>query len=97
MVKSITKQVICNCFSVSDGELQDVGLGLYPRLHYPDPHPSHAVQLLRVAKLQHYCGDVEQAERTFTQAYNVMKVTHGTHHPLVSEVSRKLLECLSSL
>ncbi|XP_047677525.1 histone-lysine N-methyltransferase SMYD3 [Tachysurus fulvidraco] len=62
-------------------------------LHYPDPHPSHAVELLRVAKLQHYCGDVEQAEKTFTQAYRVMKVTHGTEHPLVSEVCRKLAEC----
>ncbi|KAK3563582.1 hypothetical protein QTP86_030933 [Hemibagrus guttatus] len=61
-------------------------------LHYPDPHPSHAVQLLRVAKLQHYCGDVEQAERTFTQAYNVMKVTHGTHHPLVSEHIPQMLD-----
>ncbi|XP_053093470.1 histone-lysine N-methyltransferase SMYD3 isoform X2 [Pangasianodon hypophthalmus] len=62
-------------------------------LHYPDPHPSHAVELLRVAKLQHYSGDVEQAERTFTQAYDVMKVTHGSDHPLVSEVCRKLAEC----
>ncbi|KAI5610902.1 histone-lysine N-methyltransferase SMYD3, partial [Silurus asotus] len=62
-------------------------------LHYPDPHPSYAVELLRVAKLQHYSGEVEEAERSFTQAYEVMKVTHGRDHPLVAEVCRKLSEC----
>ncbi|XP_062863004.1 histone-lysine N-methyltransferase SMYD3 [Trichomycterus rosablanca] len=67
------------------------------RLHYPDPHPSRAVELLRVAKLQHYTGDVEEAERNFRQAYEVMKVTHGDEHVLLSEVRRKLDECEAEL
>lgn len=29
---SLLARVMCNCFSVSDGELQDVGLGLYPSM-----------------------------------------------------------------
>lgn len=24
-------QVTCNCFTISDGELQEIGVGLYPR------------------------------------------------------------------
>ncbi|KAK1793096.1 hypothetical protein P4O66_011496 [Electrophorus voltai] len=66
-------------------------LGPY-RLHYAEPHPSWAVELFRVGKLQHYLGRLEEASNSFTQAYDVMKVTHGTEHPLFNEVSRKLTE-----
>ncbi|KAL6477231.1 hypothetical protein MHYP_G00130660 [Metynnis hypsauchen] len=71
-------------------------LGPY-QLHYPDPHPSRAVELLRVGKLQHYLGKLEDAQSNFRQAYDVMKVTHGTDHPLINEVQRKLEECQAEL
>ncbi|XP_026855707.2 histone-lysine N-methyltransferase SMYD3 [Electrophorus electricus] len=71
-------------------------LGPY-RLHYAEPHPSWAVELFRVGKLQHYLGRLEEASNSFTQAYDVMKVTHGTEHPLFNEVSRKLTEVQAEL
>ncbi|XP_036449222.1 histone-lysine N-methyltransferase SMYD3 isoform X2 [Colossoma macropomum] len=71
-------------------------LGPY-QLHYPDPHPSRAVELLRVGKLQHYLGKLEDAQSNFRQAYDVMKVTHGTDHSLINEVQRKLEECQAEL
>ncbi|KAG9268984.1 histone-lysine N-methyltransferase SMYD3-like [Astyanax mexicanus] len=67
------------------------------RLHYPDPHPCRGVELLRVGKLQHYLGKVEEAQSSFRQAYDVMKVTHGAEHPLVAVVQRKLEECRAEL
>uniref|UniRef100_A0A673MCS3 [histone H3]-lysine(4) N-trimethyltransferase n=1 Tax=Sinocyclocheilus rhinocerous TaxID=307959 RepID=A0A673MCS3_9TELE len=66
-------------------------------LYYSDPHPSRAVELLRVGKLQHYQGRLEEAQGSFTQAYDIMKVTHGTAHALTNEVSRKLSECQAEL
>uniref|UniRef100_A0A671MCR1 [histone H3]-lysine(4) N-trimethyltransferase n=1 Tax=Sinocyclocheilus anshuiensis TaxID=1608454 RepID=A0A671MCR1_9TELE len=67
------------------------------KLYYSDPHPSRAVELLRVGKLQHYQGRLEEAQGSFTQAYDIMKVTHGTAHALTNEVSRKLSECQAEL
>lgn len=37
------------------------------RLYYSDPHPSRAVELLRVGKLQHYLGRLKEAQGSFTQ------------------------------
>ena len=37
------------------------------RLYYPDPHPARGVQLMRVGKLQHLLGGVEEALKTFRQ------------------------------
>ncbi|XP_076834812.1 histone-lysine N-methyltransferase SMYD3 [Brachyhypopomus gauderio] len=71
-------------------------LGPY-RLHYTEPHPSWGLELFRVGKLQHYLGRLEEARGSFIQAYDVMKVTHGTEHPLCDEVSRKLAECQAEL
>uniref|UniRef100_A0A673IXH8 [histone H3]-lysine(4) N-trimethyltransferase n=1 Tax=Sinocyclocheilus rhinocerous TaxID=307959 RepID=A0A673IXH8_9TELE len=67
------------------------------KLYYSDPHPSRAVELLRVGKLQHYMGRLEEAQGSFTQAYDIMKVTHGTDHVLTNEVRRKLSECQAEL
>lgn len=36
-------------------------------LYYPDPHPVHGVQLVRVGKLQHYLANIEEALATFKQ------------------------------
>ncbi|KAG1973171.1 histone-lysine N-methyltransferase SMYD3 [Pimephales promelas] len=71
-------------------------LGPY-KLYFSDPHPSRAVELLRVGKLQHYLGRLKEAHGSFTQAYDIMKVTHGTEHALTNEVSRKLGECQAEL
>uniref|UniRef100_A0A3P9AER6 [histone H3]-lysine(4) N-trimethyltransferase n=1 Tax=Esox lucius TaxID=8010 RepID=A0A3P9AER6_ESOLU len=38
-------------------------LGPY-RQYYPDPHPAHAIQLMRVAKLQHFLVHLEDAQHT---------------------------------
>uniref|UniRef100_A0A671RYC4 SET and MYND domain containing 3 n=1 Tax=Sinocyclocheilus anshuiensis TaxID=1608454 RepID=A0A671RYC4_9TELE len=67
------------------------------KLYYSDPHPSRAVELLRVGKLQHYMGRLEEAQGSFTQAYDIMKVPHGTDHVLTNEVRRKLSECQAEL
>ncbi|XP_064270777.1 histone-lysine N-methyltransferase SMYD3 isoform X1 [Passer domesticus] len=53
------------------------------RLYYPGFHPLRAVQLMRVGKLQYSQGMVPQALETLKQAYNIMKVTHGTDHSLM--------------
>ncbi|XP_056112125.1 histone-lysine N-methyltransferase SMYD3 [Rhinichthys klamathensis goyatoka] len=71
-------------------------LGPY-KLYFSDPHPSRAVELLRVGKLQHYLARLKEAHGSFTQAYDIMKVTHGTEHALTDEVRRKLGECQAEL
>ncbi|CAM4648661.1 unnamed protein product [Leuciscus chuanchicus] len=71
-------------------------LGPY-KLYFSDPHPSRAVELLRVGKLQHYLARLKEAHGSFTQAYDIMKVTHGTEHVLTDEVRRKLSECQAEL
>ncbi|XP_031436117.1 histone-lysine N-methyltransferase SMYD3 [Clupea harengus] len=67
------------------------------RLYYPDPHPARGVQLMRVGKLQHLLGGVEEALKTFRQAYDIMKMTHGTEHTLTNELQGKLGECQAEL
>uniref|UniRef100_A0A8C1IL70 [histone H3]-lysine(4) N-trimethyltransferase n=1 Tax=Cyprinus carpio TaxID=7962 RepID=A0A8C1IL70_CYPCA len=76
------------CISLGDYEtaLEYGHRALEPyKLYYSDPHPSRAVELLRVGKLQHYLSRLEEAQGTFTQAYDIMKVTHGTDHALTNE------------
>ncbi|XP_063050633.1 histone-lysine N-methyltransferase SMYD3 [Engraulis encrasicolus] len=66
-------------------------------LYYPDPHPARGLQLMRVGKLQHLQGRVEEAMHTFTQAYDVIKVTHGRDHSLTAELQGRLAECQAEL
>lgn len=63
------------------------------RQYYPDPHPVHGVQLMRVGKLQHYLERLQDAQDTFTQAFQIMKITHGDAHPLTTELLMKMEEC----
>ncbi|KAJ8393055.1 hypothetical protein AAFF_G00069590 [Aldrovandia affinis] len=58
------------------------------RLYYPDPHPARAIQLMRVGKLQHLLGRLAEARDTLGQAYDVMKVTHGSEHALTNQLRR---------
>lgn len=37
------------------------------RLYYADPHPACGIQLMRVGKLQHLLGRVEEALQAFRQ------------------------------
>ncbi|KAJ7989133.1 hypothetical protein DPEC_G00316360 [Dallia pectoralis] len=67
------------------------------RQYYPDPHPAHAIQLMRVAKLQHFLGHLEEAQHTLRQAYDIMKITHGNKHSLTSDLIRKLDECRAEM
>ncbi|KAM3876950.1 LOW QUALITY PROTEIN: histone-lysine N-methyltransferase SMYD3 [Diretmus argenteus] len=71
-------------------------LPLY-RQYYPDPHPVHGVQLMRVGKLQHHLGHLEDAMDTLTQAYEITKFTHGNNHPMTSDLLRKLEECRAEI
>nr|XP_046239789.1 histone-lysine N-methyltransferase SMYD3 [Scatophagus argus] len=63
------------------------------REYYPDPHPVHGVQLMRVGKLQHYLTHSEEALDTFIQAYLIIKVTHGEEHPMTTDLLTKMEEC----
>ncbi|XP_054892310.1 histone-lysine N-methyltransferase SMYD3 [Poeciliopsis prolifica] len=63
------------------------------RLFYPDPHPVHGVQLMRVGKLQHYLGHLEDALDTFKEAFTIMRMTHGDDHPMTSDLRMKIEEC----
>nr|XP_061820345.1 histone-lysine N-methyltransferase SMYD3-like isoform X1 [Nerophis lumbriciformis]XP_061820346.1 histone-lysine N-methyltransferase SMYD3-like isoform X1 [Nerophis lumbriciformis] len=63
------------------------------RQYYPDPHPVHGVQLMRVAKLQHYLERIKDALGTFKQAFAILQITHGIDHPLVADLLEKMEEC----
>uniref|UniRef100_A0A3P8VBY6 [histone H3]-lysine(4) N-trimethyltransferase n=1 Tax=Cynoglossus semilaevis TaxID=244447 RepID=A0A3P8VBY6_CYNSE len=69
-------------------------LSVYKR-YFPDPHPVHGVQLMRVGKLQHYLGHIQEALDTFRQAFQILELTHGRTHPLTTEVLTKMEECQS--
>uniref|UniRef100_A0AAY4BEV9 [histone H3]-lysine(4) N-trimethyltransferase n=1 Tax=Denticeps clupeoides TaxID=299321 RepID=A0AAY4BEV9_9TELE len=66
-------------------------------LYYSDPHPARAVQLMRVGKLQRCLGRVDEALETFRQAYDIMKVTHGSDHTLTNELRGSLEEFRAEL
>ncbi|XP_055010288.1 histone-lysine N-methyltransferase SMYD3 [Boleophthalmus pectinirostris] len=76
-------------------EALSFGLRTLPvyRIYFPDPHPVHGVQLIRVGKLQHYLEHVSDALDTFKQAFEILKVTHGDAHPLTCELKMKMEEC----
>ncbi|XP_063247027.1 histone-lysine N-methyltransferase SMYD3 isoform X2 [Prinia subflava] len=63
------------------------------RLYYPGFHPLRAVQLMRVGKLQNSQGMFPQALETLKEAYNIMKVTHGTDHSLMKVLMETKEEC----
>uniref|UniRef100_A0A3P9IQ01 [histone H3]-lysine(4) N-trimethyltransferase n=1 Tax=Oryzias latipes TaxID=8090 RepID=A0A3P9IQ01_ORYLA len=67
------------------------------RLYYPDPHPVHGVQLMRVGKLQHHLGCIEDALESFKEAFKILKLTHGEDHPLIVDLMMKMEECRSEI
>ncbi|XP_050750884.1 histone-lysine N-methyltransferase SMYD3 isoform X1 [Gymnogyps californianus] len=67
-------------------------LGPY-RLYYPGFHPLRAVQLMRVGKLQYSQDMFPEALETLKQAYNIMKVTHGTNHSLIQALMEIKEQC----
>ncbi|KAM9561979.1 histone-lysine N-methyltransferase SMYD3 isoform 1-T1 [Guaruba guarouba] len=67
-------------------------LGPYS-LYYPGFHPLRAVQLMRVGKLQYSQAMFPQALETLKQAYNIMKVTHGTDHSLMQALMEIKEQC----
>uniref|UniRef100_A0A8C6V5R6 [histone H3]-lysine(4) N-trimethyltransferase n=1 Tax=Neogobius melanostomus TaxID=47308 RepID=A0A8C6V5R6_9GOBI len=80
-------------------EALEFGLKTLPvyRCYFPDPHPVHGIQLMRVGKLQHFLEHITDALDTFKQAYEILKVTHGDAHPLTSELKMKMEECRCEL
>lgn len=67
------------------------------RQYYPDPHPVHGVQLMRVGKLKHHLEHVDEALDIFKQAYGILKLTHGDDHPLTTDLLVKMEECRSEI
>ncbi|XP_024152173.1 histone-lysine N-methyltransferase SMYD3 [Oryzias melastigma] len=67
------------------------------RLYYPDPHPVHGLQLMRVGKLQHHLGCIEDALGSFKEAFKILKLTHGEDHPLTADLMMKMEECRSEM
>ncbi|XP_034043830.1 histone-lysine N-methyltransferase SMYD3 isoform X2 [Thalassophryne amazonica] len=63
------------------------------KLYYPDPHPVHGIQLMRVGKLQHYLDRIKDALETFKKAYRIITLSHGDDHPLTSDLLRRMKEC----
>ncbi|MEQ2256318.1 hypothetical protein ILYODFUR_023028 [Ilyodon furcidens] len=66
---------------------------LAKRLYYPDPHPVHGVQLMRVGKLQHYLEHIEDALDTFKEAFIIMRITHGDDNSLTADLKIRMDEC----
>ncbi|XP_061566922.1 histone-lysine N-methyltransferase SMYD3 [Cololabis saira] len=62
-------------------------------LYFPDPHPVHGIQLMRIGKLQHFLDHTEEALDTFKQAFKIIKLTHGGDHPLTNDLMMKMEEC----
>ncbi|XP_039182950.1 histone-lysine N-methyltransferase SMYD3 isoform X4 [Crotalus tigris] len=54
--------------------------------YYPSFHPLKAIQMMRVAKLQFHQDMSSQALATLKQAYDIIKVTHGTEHSLMQDL-----------
>ncbi|XP_038671424.1 histone-lysine N-methyltransferase SMYD3 isoform X2 [Scyliorhinus canicula] len=67
------------------------------QLYYAGPHPVRGVQLMRVGKLQHHQGMLEQASDTLKQAFDILKVTHGREHSLTGNLKQILAECEAEL
>uniref|UniRef100_A0A3Q3VRZ9 [histone H3]-lysine(4) N-trimethyltransferase n=1 Tax=Mola mola TaxID=94237 RepID=A0A3Q3VRZ9_MOLML len=67
------------------------------RMYYPDPHPVHGVQLMRVGKLQHYLAHIDEALDSFKQAYQIIKLTHGDQHPITTDLLMKMEECRTEM
>nr|XP_020643580.1 histone-lysine N-methyltransferase SMYD3 isoform X1 [Pogona vitticeps] len=67
------------------------------RFYYSGFHPLRAVQLMRVAKLQYSQEMFSQALETLKQAYDIMKVTHGTEHSLVHDLMMLKEDCEAGL
>ncbi|XP_078800711.1 histone-lysine N-methyltransferase SMYD3 isoform X2 [Oryzias latipes] len=80
-------------------EALSFGLKTLPsyRLYYADPHPVHGVQLMRVGKLQHHLGCIEDALESFKEAFKILKLTHGEDHPLIVDLMMKMEECRSEI
>ncbi|KAG7279950.1 hypothetical protein CRUP_009925 [Coryphaenoides rupestris] len=65
--------------------------------YFPDPHPVHGLQLMRVGKLHHYLGNIEDAMVILRQAYEILRITHGEESPITTELSHKLDECRAEM
>uniref|UniRef100_A0A670IDR3 SET and MYND domain containing 3 n=1 Tax=Podarcis muralis TaxID=64176 RepID=A0A670IDR3_PODMU len=67
------------------------------RVYYSGFHPLRAVQMMRVAKLQCSHDLFPQALETLKEAYDIMKVTHGTEHSLVHDLMMLKEDCEAGL
>ncbi|XP_062825032.1 histone-lysine N-methyltransferase SMYD3 isoform X2 [Anolis carolinensis] len=67
------------------------------RFYYSGAHPLRAIQMMRVAKLQYNQDMFSQALETLKEAYDIMKVTHGTEHSLVQDLMMLKEECEAGL
>uniref|UniRef100_A0A8C5AW36 SET domain-containing protein n=1 Tax=Gadus morhua TaxID=8049 RepID=A0A8C5AW36_GADMO len=81
------------------GRALTYGLKTLPayRRYYPDPHPAHGLQLMRVGKLHHYLGNTEEALDLLRQGYEILRITHGEENPLTRRLSLKLEQCRAEI
>uniref|UniRef100_A0A3Q3MRX9 [histone H3]-lysine(4) N-trimethyltransferase n=1 Tax=Mastacembelus armatus TaxID=205130 RepID=A0A3Q3MRX9_9TELE len=67
------------------------------RQYFPDPHPVHGLQLMRIGKLKHHLEYIEDALDLFKQSYQIIKLTHGHDHSLTTDLLMKMDECRSEM
>ena len=57
--------------------------------YLPDNHPMLGIQILKVGKLQLWLEQLPAALQSFTQAGDILKISHGEKHP-VYQTSQEL-------
>ncbi|XP_022880187.1 histone-lysine N-methyltransferase ASHR1 isoform X2 [Olea europaea var. sylvestris] len=59
---------------------------------YPPFHPLVGLQYYTCGKLEWLLGETEEAVKSLTKAFNVLRITHGTKTPFMMELLSKLDE-----
>lgn len=56
------------------------------RKYYPAYSPNLGIQLMKVGKIQFYLGQLQDSYQTFTQAENILSVSHGEKHYICGQL-----------
>ncbi|KAJ8299928.1 hypothetical protein KUTeg_021447 [Tegillarca granosa] len=56
------------------------------RKYYPAYSPNLGIQLMKVGKIQFYLGQLQDSYQTFTQAENILSVSHGKKHYICGQL-----------
>ncbi|KAM4693770.1 histone-lysine N-methyltransferase SMYD3 isoform 3-T3 [Discoglossus pictus] len=66
-------------------------------LYYSNYHPVRAIQMMKVGKIQNYLGMFPEAMQILKQAFEIMKITHGSDHTMTQDLMKLLRECEVSM